>query len=153
MERPSPLRSMMRLVARGVRARGAGPEWELSGPRRKVAVERAGILVDAAQARAYVRATAGEGIAAFRSPDSVAPPFYPATWELGLVLEMFAGLENPLPLGPMVHASTEMTWVRPIRPGETVRCRVELDRVERVRRGLRFTVLARNWLGGGQLCC
>ena len=144
---------MMRLVARGVQARGAAPEWELAGPRRKVAVERGDIHVDPAQVRAYARATAADGIAAFRSPESVAPPFYPATWELGLALEMFAGLENPLPLGPMVHVSTEMVWMRPIRPGEAVRCRVELERVERVKRGLRLTVLARNWLGAGRLCC
>lgn len=143
----------MRLVARGVQARGAAPAWELTVPRRKVSVERADIRVDPARVRAYARATAGDGIAAFRSPDSVAPPFYPATWELGLALEMFAGLENPLPLGPMVHVSTEMVWTRPIRPGEAVRCRVELERVERARRGLRLTVLARNWMGAGQLCC
>ena len=111
---------MMRLVARGVQARGAAPEWELAGPRRKVAVERGDIHVDPAQVRAYARATAADGIAAFRSPESVAPPFYPATWELGLALEMFAGLENPLPLGPMVHVSTEMVWARPIHPSEAV---------------------------------
>jgi acyl dehydratase len=144
---------MMRLVARGVQARGAAPDWELSGPRRKVAVERADIHVDPAHVRAYARATAGEGIPAFRSPDSMAPPFYPATWELGLALEMFAGLDNPLPLGPMVHVSTEMVWARPIPPGQAVRCRVELERVERARRGLRLTVLSRNWMGAGQLCC
>ncbi|HEX6040163.1 MaoC/PaaZ C-terminal domain-containing protein, partial [Longimicrobium sp.] len=134
-------------------ARGAAPDWELTVPRRKVSVERADIQVDPAHVRAYARATAGDGIAAFRSPDSVAPPFFPATWELGLALEMFAGLENPLPLGPMVHVSTEMVWTRPIRPGESVRCRVELERVERAKRGLRLTVLSRNWMGAGQLCC
>lgn len=144
---------MVRLVARGVQARGAAPEWELSVPRRKVAVERADIHVDPAHLQAYVRATDGQGIAAFRSPGSVAPPFYPATWELGLALEMFAGLDDPLPLGPMVHVSTDMVWTRPIRPGEAVRCRVELERVERVKRGLRLTVLSRNWMGAGQLCC
>jgi acyl dehydratase len=153
MARPTPLRSMMRLVARGVRARGAAPAWELSGPRRKVAVERADIQVDPAHVRAYARATAGEGVAAFRGPEGVAPPFYPATWEVGLTLEMLAGLENPLPLGAMVHASTEMVWARPLPPGAAVRCRVELERVERTRRGLRLTVLARNWMGAGQLCC
>ena len=68
MPRPSPLQSMVRLVARGVQARGAGPEWELAGPRRKVAVERADIRVDPAHVLAYARATAGEGIAAFRGP-------------------------------------------------------------------------------------
>jgi acyl dehydratase len=154
MPRPSPLRSMMRLVARGVQARGTqAPEWELGGPRRKVALERADIHVDPAHVRAYARATAGEGIAAFRTPGLVAPPFFPATWEVGLTLEMLAGLETPLPLGPMVHVSTEMVWMRPLPAGEAVRCRVELDRVERVKRGLRLTVLARNWLGAGQLCC
>jgi acyl dehydratase len=153
MPRPSPLRSMLRLVARGVQARGAAPEWELAGPRRKVAVERADIQVDPAHVRAYAHATAGDGIAAFAGPDLVAPPFYPATWEVGMALEMFAGLENPLPVGPLVHVSTEVVWARPIRPGEAVRCRVELERVERVKRGLRLTVLARNWLGAGQLCC
>lgn len=144
---------MMRLVARGVQARGGAPDWDVTIPRRKVSVERADILVDPAHVRAYARATAGEGIAAFRTPQSVAPPFYSATWELGLALEMFAALDNPLPLGPMVHVSTEMLWARPIRPGQSVRCRVELERVERARRGLRLTVLARNWMGAGQLCC
>jgi acyl dehydratase len=118
-----------------------------------VSVERADIHVDPAHVRAYARATAGDGIAAFRTPESVAPPFYSATWELGLALEMLASLENPLPLGPMVHVSTEMLWARPIPPGQAVRCRVELERVERARRGLRLTVLARNWMGAGQLCC
>jgi acyl dehydratase len=145
---------MMRLVARGVQARGtAAPEWELATPRRKVAVERAGIPVDPALVQAYARVTAGSGIAAFRTPGSVAPPFFPATWEVGLALEMFAGMDPPLPLGPMVHVSTEMIWTRPILPGETVRCRVELERAERVRRGLRMTVLSRSWMGAGQLCC
>lgn len=153
MPRPSPLRSMMRLVARGVQARGAAPDWDVTVPRRKVSVERGDIHVDPAHVRAYARATAGDGIAAFGGAEPVVPPFYPATWELGLALEMFAGLENPLPLGPMVHLSTEMLWTRPIPAGQAVRCRVELERVERTKRGLRLTVLARNWMGAGQLCC
>jgi acyl dehydratase len=33
-----------------------------------------------------------------------------------------------------------------------VRCRVELERAERVRRGIRLTVVARDWTPGGQLC-
>ena len=153
MPGPSPLRSMMRLVARGVQARGAAPAWELSVPRRKVACERAGIEVDPARVRAYAAATAGERIAAFGGEGAVAPPFYPATWELGLALEMFAALDNPLPLGPMVHVSTDVVWARPIAAGQAVRCRVELERVEQARRGLRLTVLSRNWMGAGQLCC
>ena len=153
MTRPSPLRSMLRLVARGVANRGATPRWELSVPRRKVACERAGLAIDPARVRAYAGATAGEGIAAFHGPDAVAPPFFSATWELAQVLEMLAALESPLPLGAMVHAATEMVWARPMRAGESVRCRVELERVERTKRGLRLTVLSRSWLGAGQLCC
>ena len=144
---------MLRLVARGVANRNAPPRWELSVPRRKVACERAAIAVEPSHLQAYARATAGEGIAAFRGPDAVAPPFFCATWELGQVLEMLAALESPLPLGAMVHAATEMVWARPIRAGEPVRCRVELERVEQTRRGLRLTVLSRSWLGAGQLCC
>jgi acyl dehydratase len=145
---------MMRLVARGVQARGqAAPAEDVAAARRRAAVERADIRVDPAEVHAYARVTAGHGIAAFRTPDSVAPPFYPATWEVGLALEMFAGVEPPLPLGPMVHVSTEMVWTRPIRPGQAVRCRVELAGAQPVRRGLRLTVVSRNWLGAGQLCC
>ena len=149
----SQLRSMLRLAARGLRARGAAPGWELSVPRRRVALERSGIHVDAARLDAYGRATDGDGIVAFRGPHAVAPPFYPATWEVGLALEMLAALDTPLPLGPMVHLSSDVVWARPVHAGDAVRCRVELDRVERARRGLRITVLARNWLPGGQLCC
>ncbi len=151
--RPSPLRSMLRLVARGVQARNAAPVPEGSGPRRRAATERADIRIDPAHVRAYARATGGDGVLAFFEGDPVAPPFYCATWETALALEMFAGLEAPLPLGPIVHVSTEMVWARPLPPGDSVRCRVELDRVERTPRGLRLTVLSRNWLGAGQLCC
>lgn len=151
--RPSPLRSMLRLVARGVQARGAAPVPEGAAPRRRAATERADIRIAPAHVRAYARATGGDGVAAFLDPASTAPPFYCATWETALALEMFAGLDAPLPLGPMVHVSTEMVWARPIPAGDAVRCRVELDRVERTPRGLKLTVLARNWLGAGQLCC
>jgi acyl dehydratase len=151
--RPSPLRSMLRLVARGVQARNAAPVPEGSGPRRRAATERADIRIDPAHVRAYARATGGDGVPAFFEGDPVAPPFYCATWETALALEMFAGLEAPLPLGPIVHVSSETVWARSMLPGDSVRCRVELDRVERTPRGLRLTVLSRNWLGAGQLCC
>jgi acyl dehydratase len=150
---PSPLRSMLRLVARGVRARGAPPVPDVQAPRRKAACERADIRIDPAHLQAYARATGGDGILPFFDDRPVAPPFYCATWETGLALEMLASLESPLPLGPIVHLSTEMVWARPLHPGQPVRCRVELDRVERTPRGLRLTVLSRNWLGAGQLCC
>lgn len=150
--RPSALRSMLRLVARGVQARGAAPVPDAAVPRRRAACERADIRIDPAHVRAYARATGGDEIGAFFDAAPVAPPFYCATWETALALEMFASLDAPLPLGPIVHVSTEMVWARPLSAGEPVRCRVELDRLERTPRGLRLTVLSRNWLGAGQLC-
>ncbi|HEX2207964.1 MAG TPA: MaoC/PaaZ C-terminal domain-containing protein [Longimicrobium sp.] len=150
---PPPLMSMLRLVARGVRARGATPALDVTSPRRKAACERAEIRVDPARVRAYAGATGGETIGAFFDARPVAPPFFCATWETALALEMFAALETPLPLGAMVHVSTEMVWARALPPDEPIRCRVELDRVERTPRGWRLTVLSRNWMGAGQLCC
>jgi acyl dehydratase len=144
---------MLRLVARGVRARGAAPALDATSPRRKAACERAGIRIDPAHVRDYARATGGDAVPAFFEAQPVAPPFYCATWETAQALEMFAGLETPLPLGAMVHVSTEMVWARPLPSGDPVRCRVELDRVERTPRGLKLTVLSRNWMGAGQLCC
>jgi acyl dehydratase len=150
---PSPLRSMLRLVARGVRERGAAPAFDVTAPRRKAASERAGLRIDPAQVRVYARATGGDTVGPFFDAQPVAPPFYCATWETALALEMFAGLDTPLPLGAMVHVSTEMVWARPMTSAEPIRCRVELDRMERTPRGLKLTVLSRNWMGAGQLCC
>lgn len=149
---PSPIASMLRLVARGVRARGAAPALDVTSPRRKAACERTEIRVDPAHVRDYARATGGDAVPAFFDAPPVTPPFYCATWEMALLLEMLAGLETPLPMGPIVHVSTEMVWARPLPPDEPVRCRVELDRVERTPRGLKLTILSRNWMGAGQLC-
>lgn len=150
---PSHIASMLRLVARGVRARGTVPALDVAGPRRKAACECTEIRVHPAHVRDYARATGGDGVSAFFDAHPVAPPFYCATWETALALEMFAGLETPLPLGAVVHVSTDMVWARPLPPDEPIRCRVELDRVERTPRGLKLTVLSRNWMGAGQLCC
>ncbi|HYR11049.1 MAG TPA: MaoC/PaaZ C-terminal domain-containing protein, partial [Longimicrobium sp.] len=149
---PSPLHSLLRLAARGVRARGAAPALDVTSPRRKAACERTEIRVEPAQVADYARATGGEAVPAFFDGQPVAPPFYCATWETALALEMFAAMETPLPLGAMVHVSTEMVWARPLPPGDAIRCRVELDRVERTPRGFKLTVLSRNWMGAGQLC-
>ena len=151
---PSHLRSMVRLVARGIQARRSGAPMDLAAiPRRKVSAERAGIGIDPGHVQAYAAATDGERIAGFGDGTGAVPPFYCATWETALALQMFAGMEQPLPLGAIVHVSTDLVWARPLRAGDVVRCRVELDRVEPARRGFRMTVLARNWLGAGQLCC
>jgi acyl dehydratase len=151
---PSHLRSMVRLVARGIQARRSASPTDLAAtPRRKVSVERAGIEIDPAHVQAYAAATDGERIRTFAESDGAVPPFYCATWETALALQMFAEMEEPLPLGAIVHVATDLVWARPVRTGDVVRCRVELDRVEPARRGFRMTVLARNWMGAGQLCC
>ena len=151
---PSHLRSMMRLVARGIQARPSATPVDLAAvPRRRVSAERAAIGIDPRHVQAYAAATDGDRIHAFAAGDGAIPPFYCATWETALALQMFAEMERPLPLGAIVHVSTDLVWARPLRAGDAVRCRVELDRVEAARRGFRMTVLARNWLGAGQLCC
>lgn len=149
---PSHILSMLRLVARGVRARGGAAALDTTSPRRKAACERAEIRIDPTHVQDYARATGGDAVPAFFEAHPVTPPFYCATWETAQALEMFAALETPLPLGAVVHVSTEMVWARPLPPGDPIRCRVELDRVERTPRGLKLTVLARNWMGAGQLC-
>jgi acyl dehydratase len=145
------LRSTLRLVARGIRAGRDGPE-PVAVPRRRPAVERSGIVPGERRVRAYARATGGERIARFHGRDAVAPPVFPATWETEQALELFAGLEKPLPLGGIVHLGTELLSVRPIHVDDVLRCRVELDRAERVRSGVRLTLIARNWDASGRLC-
>jgi len=149
---PFPLLAMLRLAARGMRARGWPVPADAAAPRHRTARERAALRADPARLAVYLRATAGDRIPAFAGEGALLPPFFPATWELGLGLEMLSTLERPLPLGAVVHAGSEVTWARPIRAGDAVRCRVELDRVEQTRRGLKLTVRARNWTGAGQLC-
>jgi acyl dehydratase len=146
----SRLRSTLRLVARGIRARG-DHSVDVPVPRRRPAVERAQVTAPPSRVRAYLRATGGERIARFHGDDRVTPPTFPATWETAQALELFAGLEKPLPLGGIVHLSTELLSLRPLRPDDAIRSRVELDRADRVRRGLRLTLIARNWDASGRL--
>ncbi|HEX5726943.1 MAG TPA: MaoC/PaaZ C-terminal domain-containing protein [Longimicrobiaceae bacterium] len=142
--------TVARLVARGVAARGEAAAPRV--PRRRAWVERAGIEVNPGRLRAYLRATGGEEIAGFHGAGAVVPPLFAATWETALGLELLAALEDPLPLGALVHQESEVIQVRPFRPGDRVRCRVELEKVEPARRGIRLTLATRNWNGGGQLC-
>lgn len=141
----------LRVVARGLMARNE-PEPPLETPRRKPAVERTGVLANAASVERYLRATEGANIAAFQGNGAPLPPLFPTTWETERCLELFAGLDRPLPLGGVVHLESEILCLRPIRRDDAVRCRVELERAERVSRGLRLTVTARNWTATGQLC-
>ncbi|HKP76897.1 MAG TPA: MaoC/PaaZ C-terminal domain-containing protein [Longimicrobiaceae bacterium] len=143
------LGSMLRLVARGLTARRGGePLPEI--PRRKPAVERVHTGVDARLHARYLRATAGEAIDALRG--GTLSPVFPATWETAQAMELFAGLEKPLPAGGVLHVESELVNLRPIDAADHVRCRVELERAERVSRGIRLTLTARNWTGAGQLC-
>ena len=151
MGRTEHLRAMARLVLRGLRERG-GEEAQPRAPRRRTAVEREGPAPAPPRVRAYARATDGERISAFRGEDAILPPTLCATWETALVLELLCSLDTPLPLGGVLHLESERVPLRPLRPADRVRCRVELERAETIPRGVRLTVCARNWNGSGQLC-
>ncbi|HVG44612.1 MAG TPA: MaoC/PaaZ C-terminal domain-containing protein [Longimicrobium sp.] len=149
MARLQQIGSMLRLVARGIASRGAGePLPEV--PKRKPAVERVYPGVDARLHARYLHATGGDGVE--RLAAGMLSPVFPAVWETAQALELFAGLERPLPAGGLVHAEGELVSLRPIEVDDHVRCRVELERAERVRKGIRLTLTARSWTGAGQLC-
>lgn len=140
---------MLRLVARGLASRGHGePLPEV--PRRKPAIERVHRGVAPRLHARYLRATGGEAIEALAA--GMLSPAFPATWETAQALELFAGLERPLPAGGVIHVEGELVSLRPLEVDDQVRCRVELERAERVSKGIRLTLTARNWTGGGQLC-
>ena len=142
---------MLRLVARGIAARGR-VELPPDVPKRKPSVERDGITVDGRRIERYLKATDGERIERMRGAEAVLPPVFPATWETAQTLELLSALDNPLPPGGVVHLESELLSLRPLSPDDHVRCRVELEKAERVKRGIRLTVAARNWTPAGQLC-
>ncbi len=144
-----PLASMLRLVARGITSRRAG-EAVPEVPRRKPSLERVHPGVDPGLHARYLLATAGDAVEALGG--NALSPVFPATWETAQALELLASLETPLPAGGVVHVEGELVSIRPIAPDDRLRCRVELERAERVRKGIRLTVAARNWTAGGQLC-
>jgi len=147
--RMAPLASMLRLVARGIAHRGAD-ELPPEVPRRKPAVERVHAGVDPALHARYLLATQGDAVEGLGG-DALSPVF-PATWETAQAMELLASLDRPLPAGGVVHVEGELVQLRPLALGDHVRCRVELERAERVRKGIRLTLSARNWTAGGQLC-
>ncbi|HYH78245.1 MAG TPA: MaoC/PaaZ C-terminal domain-containing protein [Longimicrobium sp.] len=147
--RTAPLASMLRLLARGIASRrSAGLPPDV--PRRKPAVERVHAGVDPGLHARYLLATAGDAVEALGG--NALSPVFPATWETAQALELLASLETPLPAGGVVHVEGELVQLRPLTLGDHVRCRVELERAERVRKGIRLTLSARNWTAGGQLC-
>jgi acyl dehydratase len=144
------LRAMARLAVRALRSRGE-PAPPPTAPRRRVAVEWRG-PVRPRDLAAYLRATDGERIAAFRGEGAVAPPTFCATWEAAAALELLAQTGIPLTLGGVVHLESELFPLRLHRPGDRVRARLELERAETTPRGLRLTVKSRAWNGAEQLC-
>lgn len=148
---PSAPAAAVRLILAGLRRRSdpAPP----AVPRRRLAVERAGIVAHPASVAKYLRATDGGGIPEMSGiAGSLLPPLYPAVWEGALVLELLGSGDLPFPRGGLVHLGGEAVQIRPLDVGDSVRCRVELDRVEPGSGGLQLTVRCRNWDGKGRLC-
>ncbi len=146
------LLAMARLAVRGMRAPQPGSHPPVA-PRRRTAVERRGTVPPAERMAAYLRATDGARIPAFQGADAVAPPLYCATWETLATLELLTQVADGLPsFAGVVHLEGETLPLRPFRPGDRVRCRVELERVEETPRGFRLLVTSRNWNGAEQLC-
>lgn len=146
------LAAMARLVARGVRAEPGTIPVAAGGPRRRPAAERTGITTDPRLVARYLAATGGEGITAFRGPGAVLPPLFPATWQTALALELLAELDPPLAVTGVVHLEDETNTLRCLRADESFRCRVELERADPARGGVRLELAARNWTMAGILC-
>lgn len=149
---PSHLRAALRLLAEGVKRRGSAEPTPSAVPRRRLAVERSDIVVEPGRVLSYLAATGGEGIAALRDENAPLPPAYCAVWETALALELLALEGAPLPRHGMIHVESELISVRPLRSGERIRSRLELDRADPHHRGLLLTLKSRNWNGAGQLC-
>lgn len=151
-EQPSHLRAALRLVAQGIRSRGAGEAERDRIPRRRVAVEYPALVIDPRRVARYLRVTGGEEIESLQGSEAVLPPTYPAVWETALALELLAREGVPFPARGLVHMQSEMIALRPIPAGERVRCRVELEHVESHPRGVHLLLRCRNWSAAGQLC-
>lgn len=149
---PSHLRPMMRLVLQGLRSR-PNSAGRYPAPKRRVAVELPQVTTTPRRANRFLAVTDGERIPQLRGEGAVLPPTLCALWETALVLELLSRMEEPLDLlAGFLHLGSEVVQVRPVRLGEPVRCRMELERAEPHPRGMRLTLLSRNWNAAGQLC-
>jgi acyl dehydratase len=147
MAEPSNLRAALRLAWHGVRSRGRFPE-DAATPRRRLAIERRGLTADPRRLKAYRRVTGAGDIL----DDPLLPPTYPALWETALAIELLVQAQLPFPTGGVVHLESEVVVLRSMEVGETVRCRVELERMEARPTGLKLTLTTRNWSSAGLLC-
>lgn len=144
MQRLAHLRALARWAVRGARA----PAHRPATPRRKPVLEVV-VSGDARQRARYLAATGGERLA---TDGDALPPLFCTTWEATAALELLASLDPPLPLAPIVHVEQEHLLLRPLRTGEPLRLRLELDRTELTRGGLRLTLASRLHTPAGQLC-
>jgi acyl dehydratase len=141
---------LARLAARRL-ARGQGEGPDAAAPRRRLARERAGIRVPPRQLVRYLAATDGERIARFAAPDGVLPPIVPVLWEAPLCAELLAQVDG-IPIAGLVHLEGESVLIRPLRPGDRIRCRVEMEGMEGMEGGVHLRIRTRSWNGAGQLC-
>jgi acyl dehydratase len=141
------VRSMARLVARELRREPCS----LRGQRLEV--ERDGLRVGRRRLARYLRATAGSDLACFQGADALLPPLFPATWEVGLALELLCDPRAPSVRRGVVHLQSEVLLIRPLRAADRFRCRLELERAEGDPRGTLLHLVARSWNGSGQLGC
>lgn len=146
---PSHLGAAVRLVVAGARRRGRNPANAQRAPARKLAVERDGLVARVAQLRRYLAATRGDPSAAGTEP---LPPGYAAIWETGLTLELLALEGMPFPSRGIVHLASELVVIRPLQVGDSVRARLELERIEAHSRGAVLVLRFRSWTRPGILC-
>lgn len=143
----SHLAAALRLARASWGGRGSG-EGGQAAPRRRVAVERDGIRIDPRRVRDYLACTGGSALSA----GEAVPPVYPALWQTGMALDLLVEGGIPLQRGGMIHLGGEVVQVRPLRPDDRVRCRLELDRADPDAGGTRLTLVGRSWNAAGQLC-
>lgn len=151
-EQPSHLRAALRLALTGMqRRRSERPDPRVI-PGRKLAVERRGIEVDPARVRRYLIATRGSNPSGAGDAHALLPPTYTAVWETALALDLLALEGLPFPSAGLIHLRSELVVIRPLRVQDRVRCRLELERIDRHPRGTRLALRCRNWNEAGQLC-
>lgn len=147
---PSAVRAGLRLVVESLRRRGEN-EKRAATPKRKPAVERAGIQVAPARLRGFLEVTRGERTGAGSGAEVPLPPTVASLWETALALELLSVAGVGLPRGGLIHLESEVVPVRPMYAADRFRARVELDRLEAHRRGTLLVLRSRCWNGAGQL--
>jgi acyl dehydratase len=146
---PSHLRAALRLLSRGLRGSARQGRGPADTPRRRLAVERPAIPIDAERVARYRAVTEPGGAP---GDPTVVPASYASTWETALALGLLADADVPLPTGGLLHLESDLVVLRPLRAGDRVRCRVELERSEPHPRGVRLVMKSRSWNAAGQLC-